>query len=1247
LEERVLTLILVLPTGGVAVDHNTVNLTGSFAGNTTGTQSAAFHIASTVTGISLRNNIFVTTLDNTATTSDKTWAINSAAPNTAFTVIDHNDYYVSGAAGVLGFIGSDRATLADIQTGFGGNANSKNIQPVFFSDINLHLLPSGNVPLDNLGTPIAGITSDIDGNTRSATTPDMGADEFTGQVCPVITISPSAPSICNGQNVTLTANSTNASYTYSWAPGALTGNSVLVSPTSTTTYTITATDASGGAFTGCIVTGSVQVLVNPTPAAPVVTTANTNVCVNQNVVLQASTNSSPTLFTEKFDGATVSMTVVNGTPHTAGSEWTLRTSPYASASATFSSPDNSKFMLTDSDASGTGSTTNTSLLSPILNTTGYSSLKLKFNHHYRNLADSAVVEISTNGTTWTVLRRFTATTGTASAFAADSVDLSAYVNNSSVQVRFRYKAAYDWYWAIDDVEITGAPLNYAWSVTPTSGAGLPAAVGTPSVSNGSVTAVPTAAGTYTYTVTSSTGAGCSNTGNIVITVNGAPAITSQPQNTAVCSGTTASFSVTATGAGLTYQWRKGGTNITSATSSTLTINNATVADAGNYDVVITGTCAPAVTSNVAVLTINAATTITTQPQSQSVCTGNNVTLTVAASGGTLTYQWRKGGVDIIGANAATYTINNVAAGDAGSYDVVVTGSCGSVTSNAATISINASPLITSQPVNQTVCNGGNATFSVTATGSGLTYQWRRNGTNIAGATNSSLTINNVTNANAGNYDVVINSACNTTITSSVATLTVNQPPAITTQPQSLTACFGNTVSFSVTATGAGLTYQWRKGGTNITSATSSTLTINNVAAGDIGNYDVVVSGTCSPAVTSSVASLALNATNTWTGTTSTDWNTASNWCAGVPTSASDVIILSGTPFAPTVNANSDTRTITINAGATVTVTTTGNLNVYGNIVNNGTLNTTAGTLSFRGATNQSIPTVNAANVVMNGAGGITLGGSMTVGSALTLTNGNITLGNTNITLNNSANGSAASHIVTNGSGAVVMNNVVGSAVIPIGATATSYNAVSIGNGQGRNYTVRVAVGINPAIANSNLAINRTWTITPSTAVTSPVNVSLLYADADANGSANGGASMEVGVHNGNYWLVTTPTGGVTPSGSAAARTVSTQTTQFGPMVVANVNGILSGSDPDVINYLLMPNITSNRSTLRINTRRAMSVEWTVVDAGGRVVLRFSNQLNAGQNDITLSLAKLAAGIYHMYGVTPNGKTNTIRFVRAQ
>jgi hypothetical protein len=182
---------------------------------------------------------------------------------------------------------------------------------------------------------------------------------------------------------------------------------------------------------------------------------------------------------------------------------------------------------------------------------------------------------------------------------------------------------------------------------------------------------------------------------------------------------------------------------------------------------------------------------------------------------------------------------------------MVSNSKGSVTSSTAALTVNAAvvaPTITTQPTQQTITAGQNATFTVMASGTApLSYQWQKNGTNISGATGSSYTTPATTTSDSGStFDVIVSNSKGS-VTSSTATLTVNAAavaPTITTQPTSLTAVTaGQTATFAVVASGtAPLRYQWQKNGTNISGATGSSYTTPATTTGDNGSiFDVVVS----------------------------------------------------------------------------------------------------------------------------------------------------------------------------------------------------------------------------------------------------------------------------------------------------------------------------------------------------------------------------------------------------------------------
>ncbi len=363
------------------------------------------------------------------------------------------------------------------------------------------------------------------------------------------------------------------------------------------------------------------------------------------------------------------------------------------------------------------------------------------------------------------------------------------------------------------------------------------------------------AGSYTVVATNSVTSVTSAAATLAI--NTGPAITAQPESASANQGTDVTFSVTATGTSpLGYQWRKDGSPLSGQTSASLTLSNVQPADAGSYDVVITN-LVDTVTSSAATLTVVEAPAITTNPQSQTVSEGNSVAFTSAASGTTpLTYQWSKDGSPISGATDANLAIASAARADAGSYSVTVTNAAGSDTSEAATLTVDFQPVITAQPTDQTSGVGGSVQFSVTAEASPTaTYQWNRDSSPLSGETGPTLSLSGLQNSdNGATFNVLITNSVGS-VTSATVTLTVNEGPAITTQPESTVANEGSPASFSVVATGnPAPTYQWMKGGAAISGETSATLSFATTTRADSGSYSVVVTNDIS-SVTSAAATL--------------------------------------------------------------------------------------------------------------------------------------------------------------------------------------------------------------------------------------------------------------------------------------------------------------------------------------------------------------------------------------------------------
>ncbi len=178
--------------------------------------------------------------------------------------------------------------------------------------------------------------------------------------------------------------------------------------------------------------------------------------------------------------------------------------------------------------------------------------------------------------------------------------------------------------------------------------------------------------------------------------------------------------------------------------------------------------------------------ILSQPASRSVVLGSTAAFSVtAASAVPLSYQWQRDGTDLPSATGASLVLNEVQFGDAGNYAVVVANQFGSVTSSNALLAVTTPPppAITTQPAGQTVVPGGVAVFSVgVASAVPPVYQWSKDGASLGGATNASLVLSNVQNADAGGYSAVASTAFGSA-TSVVAVLTVTNSTALVVHPR--------------------------------------------------------------------------------------------------------------------------------------------------------------------------------------------------------------------------------------------------------------------------------------------------------------------------------------------------------------------------------------------------------------------------------------------------------------------------------
>ena len=300
----------------------------------------------------------------------------------------------------------------------------------------------------------------------------------------------------------------------------------------------------------------------------------------------------------------------------------------------------------------------------------------------------------------------------------------------------------------------------------------------------------------------------------------------------------------------TYLWSTGATAQTINVSPTSTTTFTCAITTNGV------TCTQSIT-----ITVDLPAATITPATSTTFCQGGSVVLN-ANTGTGLTYQWRLNGTDITGATNASYTATT-----SGSYTVVVTNtSTCSATSTATVVTVNALPTATITPATTTTfCQGGSVVLTAN-TGTGLSYQWRLNGTNITGATSSSYTAN----AN-GSYTVVVTNTSTCSATSSATVVIVNALPTATiTAATATTFCQGGSVVLNAN-TGTGLTYQWFNNAAIISGATSATYTANTS-----GSYTVVITNTSTCSASSSATVVTVNALPTATITPAT----ATTFCQG-------------------------------------------------------------------------------------------------------------------------------------------------------------------------------------------------------------------------------------------------------------------------------------------------------------------------------------------------------------------------------
>ena len=667
---------------------------------------------------------------------------------------------------------------------------------------------------------------------------------------PVVTTTTTSSSICFGGNTTLTAN---GATTYAWMPGNLTGQSITVSPTAITTYTVTGTNTNG-----CINTAIRIITVNPLPVVTTTTTA-ASICIGASTTITAIGATTYTWMPGNLTGATITVSPIvtttytvtgtnaNGCINTATRIITVNPLPIVTATSTAAAVcTGASVMLTGGGAtsySWSGGVTNAVSFIPTATAT-YTVTGTNANGCVNTATITVIVNplpvVTTTTTTASICigasttitaigattytwmpGNLTGATITVSPIATTTYTVTGTNANGCTNTATRIITVNPL--PIVTATSTAAAVCTGSSVTLTGG-GASTYTWDNNVMD-AVSFVPTA--TTTYMVTGTDANACVNTAITTVTVNPLPVVTASSSSAAVCTG----GSVTLTGGGAaTYVWDNNVTDAISFIPTATTTYMVTGTDANG--------CVNTATTT---LTVNALPTVTANTSSASVCTGGSVTLT---GGGAATYVWDNNVTDAISfVPIATTT-----------YMVIGTDLNSCMNTAMITVTVNPLPVVTATSSAASVCTGG----SVTLTGGGAaTYVWDNNVIDAVSFVPTATTTYMVTGTDA-------NGCVNTATT----TVTLNGLLTVSLGPD-IIQCGGTAL---LDAGNIGSVYLWNNASTTqtITVSTSGTYIVDVTDVnGCMGSDTAVVTINTAPSVTATASSVVVcvdDATVSLTGT---------------------------------------------------------------------------------------------------------------------------------------------------------------------------------------------------------------------------------------------------------------------------------------------------------------------------------------------------------------------------------------------
>ncbi len=710
--------------------------------------------------------------------------------------------------------------------------------------------PAATLSAANIANPVATPTVTT---TYNVTVTDAngcintGSTTITVNPLPVVVMSPAA-AICIGQSSQLSAT---GGVSYIWSPAGSLDNATLsnptATPTATTTYSVTVTDANG-----CINTGSTIITVNP---LPVVTTIGGTICINGSTQLNAtggigyvwdnaSTLSNPAIANPNANPLstttyTVTVTDANGCVNTAQAIVnvnplpTVTTSPDASICIGFSSQlnaaggvsyvwspaatlDNANianptatptvtttYNVTVTDANGcinTGSTTITVNPLPVVVMSPAAAICIGQSSQLNATGGVSYIWSPAGSLNDATLSNPTASPAATTTYSVTVTDANGCINTGSTVITVN---------PLPVINTTGGTIciNGSTQLNATGGVGYawsPAAtLSNPAIANPNANPLSTT----TYTVTVTDGNGCVNTAQAIVNVNPLPTVTTSP-DASICIGFSSQLSATG---GVTYAWSPAATlsaaNIANptATPTVTTTYNVTVTDANGC-----------INTGSTTITVNPLPVVVMSPAA-AICIGQNSQL--SATGG-VSYIWSPAG----SLDNATLSNPTATPTSTTTYSVTVTDANGCINTGSTIITVN--PLPTVITTGGTICINGNTQLNATG---GVIYAW-----------NNTVTLSNPAIANPSanpltttTYTVTVTDA-NGCVNTAQAIVNVNPLPTVTTSPDAA-ICIG--FSSQLNATG-GVAYAWSPAATlsaaNIANpvATPTVTTTYNVTVTD-------------------------------------------------------------------------------------------------------------------------------------------------------------------------------------------------------------------------------------------------------------------------------------------------------------------------------------------------------------------------------------------------------------------------------